>query len=103
MLQARKRVRFCAILRLRATVSVGHSRRSSGTQPMPERAISWVGLRVTSRSSNLTAPRQPEDRAQHGSLAGTVGTEQREHFSALDGQRGAEQCLGLAVKRIDRV
>src|SRR3982750_1532271 len=47
-LQWRKRVRFCAIDRLRATVNVGHSRRSSGTQPMPARAISWVGSRVTS-------------------------------------------------------
>ena len=40
------RVRFCADARdCCATVSVGHSRRSSGTQPMPARAISCVGLR----------------------------------------------------------
>ena len=56
--QARNRVRFRAMPRLRATVSVGQSRRSSGTQPMPARAISWVGLRVTSRPSNRTAPRR---------------------------------------------
>ena len=56
--QLRNRVRFCAMPRLRATESVGHSRRSSGTQPMPPRAISCVGLCVTSRPSNRIAPRR---------------------------------------------
>ena len=48
-------------------------------------------------------PGQAEDRAQHRGLAGAIGTEQREHFRALDGQRSAEQRLGLAIKRIDRI
>jgi hypothetical protein len=48
-LHARNGVRFCAMLRLRSTVSVGKIRRSSGTHAMPARAMSCVAARVMSR------------------------------------------------------
>jgi hypothetical protein len=48
----------CAIDRLRAAVSDGNTRRSSGTHDSPRRAISCVGARVTSSPSNTTLPRR---------------------------------------------
>ena len=56
--QDRKRVRLRAMERFRATVSVGKMRRSSGTQPIPSRAISWVARAVMSPPSNRMIPRR---------------------------------------------
>jgi hypothetical protein len=45
-----------AIDRLRDAVNVGKTRRSSGTHPMPRRAMRWVGQRVTSLPCHSTVP-----------------------------------------------
>ncbi len=56
--QPRNAVRFWPSDRFLATVSVGHRRRSSGTQPMPERAIACVGSARIERPWKRISPRR---------------------------------------------
>ncbi len=98
---ARNGVRLRAIARLRAAVSDGNTRRSSGTQPMPARAISCVGNRVTSRPPNSTLPapgrRQAEDRPQQRGLACAARAQQRDDFAG--GPRRAKRRTAPASRR----
>ena len=58
MVHGRNAVRFWPSWRFLATVSVGHSRRSSGTQPMPDWAIWYVGVATIGRPWKRMSPRR---------------------------------------------
>ena len=88
-------------------VSVGKMRRSSGTQPMPRRAISCVGARVMSARRSGSLPRRagvsPSTERSVVVLPAPFGPSSATTSPAADRERDVEQHLRLAVERVDAV
>ena len=92
----------------RCTVRSANTRRSSGTKPMPARAMRSArqpldGIALPHAPRPCAGGVEAHDRAHHRGLADAVAPEQAHALPALDGERHAEQRARQPVVRADRV